>query len=79
MDAVESERAVADELAAYALEKGFNLKTIRNDSIFQSNQRWIVFWRKVDGLACTGPADELEGTLHYNMPFDPAMGIIHRR
>ena len=67
MDPIENERSVADELAAYALERGFNVETLRNDFVFQTDQRWIWFWRKVDGLACSGPADELEGTLHYNM------------
>jgi hypothetical protein len=67
MDAVDNERATAQELVSYAREQGVELETLRNDSVFQKDRRWIFLWRKQAGLPCSGPADEREGTLHYNM------------
>ena len=43
---------------------------LRDESSFQNDQRWIIFWRKIDGLACSGRADEVEETLHCNMQGD---------
>lgn len=67
MDAVDNERATAQELVSHAQQHGVDPETLRNDSVFQKDQRWIVFWRKQDGLPCSGPAKEREGTLHYNL------------
>jgi hypothetical protein len=67
MDAVENERATAQELVLYAQQQGVDLELVRNDSVFQKDQRWIALWRKADKLPCSGRADEELGTLHYNM------------
>jgi hypothetical protein len=67
MEAVENERATARELVSYARQQGVDLEALRNDSMFQRDQRWILLWRKLDGLPCSGPVNEKEGTLHYSM------------
>mgnify|MGYP001388254611 CR=1 FL=1 len=67
MDAAENELATAQDLVTYAQQQGVDLETLRNDSLFQKGQRWVILWRKLDGLPCSGPLDEQEGTLHYNM------------
>ncbi len=67
MDQVENECTTALELVTYAQAQGFDLEPLRNDSLFQKNQRWVFFWRNINGLPCSGPANEKPGTLHYNM------------
>jgi hypothetical protein len=67
MDAINNERVTAGELVSCAQEQGVDLESLRNDSMFQTNRRWIFLWRKVNGLPATGPVKEKEGTLHYNM------------
>jgi hypothetical protein len=67
MDPVDNERATAEEVVSYAQQRGVDLEPLRNDSTFQKGQRWIFLWRKRNVLPCSGPADEQEGTLHYNM------------
>lgn len=67
MDQVENERTTAQELVSFAQQRGLDLEAIRNDSMFQVDRRWVFLWRKQDGLPCSGPADEEEGVLHYNM------------
>jgi hypothetical protein len=66
MNPIENSRMVAQELVAYAGQKGFDLEPLRQDSLFQKDQRWIYLWRR-DQFPCSGPAEEKEGTLHYNM------------
>jgi hypothetical protein len=66
MDPLNSVRATARELVAYAQRQGFDLEPLRNDFTFQRDHRWIDVWRK-DSLPGTGPAHEPLGTLHYNM------------
>lgn len=66
-DQVDNERATAQELVAYAQQQGFDVESLRNDSIFQKNRRWVFLWRKLNRLPCSGPNSEKEGTLHYNM------------
>ena len=67
MDPVENERRTAQELVSHAQLQGIDLVPLCNDSIFDKDNRWIFLWRKLDGLPCTGPANEKDGTLHYNM------------
>ncbi len=67
MDQVQNERATAKEVVAVARQRGLELEPLRNDSMIQSGQRWVYFWRKRDELPCSGAADEEEGTLHYNL------------
>jgi hypothetical protein len=67
MDLIENSRAVAEELVSFAREQGVDLEIVRTNDAFLKDQRWIWFWRKQDGIPCTGPVDEKEGTLHYNM------------
>jgi hypothetical protein len=67
MDPVDNERATAEEVVSYAQQRGVDLESLRNDSTFQRGRRWIFLWRKRGALPCSGPADEQEGTLHYNM------------
>jgi len=66
MDPIDNSRAVAHELISLALEQGVDLEPLRKDDVFIKDRRWVWFWRK-DVLPGTGPADELLGTLHYNM------------
>jgi len=66
MDPIENERATAQELVSFAQRHGVDLEPLRNDSMFLKDRRWIYLWRK-DELACSGPAQEKEGTPHYNM------------
>lgn len=67
MDPTDNERMAAQELVSHAQQQGVDLETLRNDSMFQKDQRWIILWRKRDELPCSGPPNEEEGTLHYNM------------
>ena len=67
MDPVDNERTTAREVVSYAQQRGVDLEPLRNDSTFQKDQRWIFLWRKRNALPCSGPANEQEGTLHYNM------------
>ena len=67
MDQVDNERATTRELIAYARQQGFDLEPLRQDFMFQNSQRWAFLWRKRNSLPCSGPDDEKEGTLHYNM------------
>jgi hypothetical protein len=67
MDPIANERATAQELISFAQQQGVDLESLRHDTLFQREQRWIVLWRKQNELPCTGPADEKEGTLHYNI------------
>ena len=67
MDAVDNERKTAEEVVFHARQKGVDLEPFRSDSLFQKGQRWIFLWRKWDALPCTGPGDDQEGTLHYNL------------
>jgi len=67
MNQSDNERATALELVSFAREQGLDLEPIRRESMFQTDQRWAYFWRKWDGLPCSGPGEEEEGTLHYNM------------
>jgi hypothetical protein len=67
MDPVDNERATAKEMVSYARQQGVDLEPVRKDSILQKGQRWIFLWGKREALPCSGPADEPEGTLHYNM------------
>ena len=66
MDPLDSFRATAQELVAYAQRQGIDLGQVRKDFTFQRGRRWIDVWRK-DSLPGTGPAHERLGTLHYNM------------
>jgi hypothetical protein len=66
MDPLENSRAVAQELVSLAQEQGVDLEPFRKDDTFIKDRRWIWCWRK-DFLPGTGPANELPGTLHYNM------------
>ena len=67
MDPVDNERTTACEVVSYAQQRGVDLEPLRNDSVFQKDQRWVFLWRKRNALPCSGPAHEQEGTLHYNM------------
>jgi hypothetical protein len=67
MDPVDNERTTAREVVSYAQQRGVDLEPLRSDSTFQKDQRWIFLWRKRNALPCSGPADEQEATLHYNM------------
>lgn len=67
MDPIENERTTAQELVALAQKQGINLEAVRADSLFQIEGRWIFLWRKLGVLPASGPRDEIEGTLHYNM------------
>jgi hypothetical protein len=66
MDPIENERMTARELVSYAQQQGFDLESLRNDTVFEKRQRWVFLWRK-DETPSSGRADEVEGTLHYNM------------
>ena len=66
MDPVDNVRATAQEVVSYARQQGVDLEPLRNDSMFQKDRDGSILWRK-DALPCSGPADEQEGTLHYNM------------
>ena len=66
MNPADNERATAKELVSFAEHDGFDLESLRNDSAFQKDGRWIVFWRK-DEFPYSGPVNEAEGTLHYSM------------
>jgi hypothetical protein len=67
MDPIDNERATAQEVFSYAQQRGVDLEPLRNDSMFQRDQRWIFLWRKQNALPCSGPAGESDGTIHYNM------------
>ena len=67
MDPVENERATAQELTTYAQHCGYDLESLRNDTIFQNKSRSIFIWRKRAELPCTGRPEEEEGILKYNM------------
>jgi hypothetical protein len=67
MDPVDNERATAEELVAFARQRGVDLDPLRTDTSFDGDRRWVYFWRKRDDLPCTGRPEEKEGTLHYNM------------
>jgi hypothetical protein len=67
MDQVANERTTAQELVSLARQQGIDLEPLRNDSALRKGSRWIFLWRKRGELPCSGPADEREGTLHYNM------------
>ena len=43
------------------------MESLRNDSMFEKDDRWIFLWRKHTELPCTGRPEEEEGTLKYNM------------
>lgn len=66
MDPLETFRATAQELVAYAQRQGIDLAPFRKDFTFQKDRRWIDVWRK-DSFPGTGPAHEPLGTLHYNL------------
>jgi hypothetical protein len=66
MDPLNSFRATAQELVAYAQQQGIDLGQFRKDFTFLKGRRWIDVWRK-DSLPGTGPTDEPLGTLHYNL------------
>jgi hypothetical protein len=66
MDPLNSFRVTAQELVAYAQQRGIDLGQFSKDFTFQKGRRWIDVWRK-DSLPGTGPADEPLGTLHYNL------------
>jgi hypothetical protein len=66
MNAVDNFRATAQELVSFARPRGIELEALRKDFTFQKDRRWIDVWRK-DEMPYSGPADEKEGTLHYNM------------
>jgi hypothetical protein len=66
MDPLDSFRATAQELVSFAQQQGIDLEPFRKDFTFQKDRRWIDVWRK-NSLPGTGPAQELLGTLHYNM------------
>ena len=66
MDPLDNFRVTAQELVSFAQQQGIALEPLRNDFTFQKDRRWIDVWRK-DSLPGTGPANELLGTLHYNM------------
>ena len=61
-----NERTVAEELISFANRQGVNLEPLRVDGSFQKDGRSIWLWRK-DELPCSGPANQREGTLNYNM------------
>lgn len=67
MDPSDNERTTAIEIVAFGRSRGFDLESLRNDSLFRKNQRWVFFWRKLDRLPCSGTAAEKDGTLHYNL------------
>jgi hypothetical protein len=67
MDQADNERATAREIMSCAQKQGLDLEPLRNDFAFQTGQRWVVFWRKRDGLPSSGPDGELDGTLHCSM------------
>jgi hypothetical protein len=67
MNAIENQRATAQELVFHAVQQGVQLESLRHDSFFMKDQRWVMVWRKVAGLPCTGAEEEKEGTLHYNL------------
>ena len=66
MNPVDNFRATAQELVSFARPRGIELEALRKDFTFQKDRRWIDVWRK-DEMPYSGPADEKEGTLHYNM------------
>jgi hypothetical protein len=66
MDPIENSRAVAQELISFARLRNVDLGSSCLDGHFHKEQRWIYLWRK-DELPYSGPQDEVEGTLHYNM------------
>jgi hypothetical protein len=66
MDQVDNERATAQELVSFAQTQGFDLNQFRKDCVFQKDRRWVFLWRK-NGIPCSGPVNEPDGTLHYNM------------
>ena len=66
MDPIENHRATAHELVAVGRNHGIDLEPLRQDFVFDCDQRYIDFWRK-DELPGSGSADEPAGTLHYNM------------
>jgi hypothetical protein len=66
MDPVDNMQATAQELVAFAQQHGIDLEPFCIKGNFQKDQRWIFLWRK-DELPYSGPANEKEGTLHYNM------------
>jgi hypothetical protein len=57
MDPIDNERTTAQELVSYAQEQGFDLESLRNDSVFQKKKRWVFLWRK-DESPSSGPANE---------------------
>jgi hypothetical protein len=67
MDPLENERATAHDLVSYARGQGVDLESLCKESVFQKDRRWIILWRKRDGLPCSGPAQEPEGMLHYSL------------
>ncbi len=67
MDQVQNERTTAQELVSFARQRGLDLEPLRNDYMIQVGQRWVYFWRRRDELPCSGPAEEEEGTIHYNL------------
>src|SRR5262249_13046939 len=77
MDPVENLHATAQELVSFARERGVDLEPFCSHGDFQKDRRWIFLWRK-DELPSSGPADEAEGTLHYNMqgPIDALPRIL---
>lgn len=75
MDPLDSFRVTAEELVAYAQQRGVDLGQFRKDFTFLKDRRWIDVWRK-DSSPGTGPAREPLGTLHYNM--QGAISILPR-
>lgn len=67
MDQIDNERATVNELISFARQKGLDLEPFHHDSVFQMDRRWVFFWRRLDGIPASGPAEERAGTLHYNM------------
>ena len=66
MDVVDNFRATAQELVCLARRHGIDLEPLRKDFAFEKDRRYIDFWRK-DELPGSGRAEEMTGTLHYNM------------
>lgn len=46
MNDLESQEATAQELAAFATQRGLNLSSIRHDFAFYNEGRFIMLWRK---------------------------------
>jgi hypothetical protein len=66
MDPSDNIRATAQEILSFAQQEGIDLRRHWIEGNFQNDRRLIFLWRK-DETPSSGRADEVEGTLHYNM------------